>query len=114
MNNEKQLIAKIKKFHESGKTKMAIEGWLQFEHGMSVNEARALTKEALGSKRKATSNWEPVIKVIRENYGKVSKQELIELMMEASGGKYSSMNHAYNYIKFAQEYARQELEAKSK
>lgn len=113
MSNQ-NLENQIKKFYENGKTRGAIEGWLQFEHDLSTNESKALVQKVLGVNKKSSSNWEPVIKVIRENYGKVSKKELIEKMMKASGGKYSSMNHAYNYIRFAQEYARQELEAKSK
>jgi len=105
----------IREAHDKGKTRGAIEGFLQFEYDLSVNEAKNMVQAVLGkSARSGGTDLSKVVKVVRENYGKVSKKELIEKMVKATGGAYSSMNHMYNYIRFAQEYAKQELEASKK
>lgn len=101
----------ITQLNESGATRAKIEGYLLFEHNYSVNEAKALVQEVLGKSARAGATLEPVVKYIRDNYGKVEKQELIKGMCEVTGGMPSSMNHMYNYIRFAQEYANQEVAA---
>jgi ribosomal protein L19E len=110
MNIEK-IKNEIKKFHEEGKTKGAIEGYLKFTYDFSTKDAKNLVSEVVG---KTTNNnktsWEETIRFIRKNYGKMEKKQLIEEMMKIKGGSYSSMNHAYNYIKFAMEFAKQEVE----
>jgi hypothetical protein len=109
MNIEK-IKENIKKFYDEKKSKSAIEGYLQFEYNMSSTSAKKLVREVLGKSTSNTTSWEETIRFIRKNYGKLEKKQLIEEMMKIKGGSYSSMNHAYNYIKFAIEFARQELE----
>ena len=96
---------------DEGKGRGAIEGYLQFQHGLSVNESKALLNEVLGETSTISADWSETITFIRKNYGTVEKKELIEGMMKLKGGTKASMNHAYNYIKFAQEYAAQEVVA---
>ena len=108
--NIENIKKEIKKFYEEGKGKGAIEGYLKFTYDFSSTKAKELVQETLGKTVNNTSSWEETIKYIRENYGKKTKQELIQGMMEIKGGSYSSMNHAYNYIKFAMEFAKQEVE----
>ena len=103
--------AKIAEYSANGKTKAAIEGWLQFEHNLSVNESKSAVQRVLGKGATNKGDWSQIVTYVRENYGKIDKKDLIAGMCEVSGQKTSSMNHAYNYIKFAIEYARQELEA---
>lgn len=107
--NEAKLIKTISEYDKNGKTKAQIEGWLMFEHSYTVNQSKALVQKVLGKGSIDGANWEEVIAYIREAYGNVEKKELIENMCRIKGAKYSSMNHAYNYIKFAQEYAKQEV-----
>ena len=114
MTTKTQLIDIIKEANENGKTKAQIEGHLQWEYGKTVNQSKALVQEVLGKSNIEGTDWSEVITYIRENFGKVDKKELIENMVMIKGAKYSSMNHAYNYIRFAQEYARQEVEAAKK
>lgn len=104
-----ELMTTISEFNENGKTKAQIEGWLMFEHSYTVNQSKSLVQEVLGKGNIGGSDWGEVIAYIRESYGKVEKAELIENMCRIKGAKYSSMNHAYNYIKFAKEFARQEV-----
>jgi hypothetical protein len=112
VQNEKVIVDFIKKANEEGKTRGAIEGYLQFKYELSTNEAKELVQKVLGKSSRGSQDLSKVVKVVRENYGKISKSELIEKMMEVSGGTKSSMTHMYNYIKFAQEYANQELNDK--
>jgi len=109
MTTKAQLIKTIGEFDKSGKTKAQIEGWLMFEHSYTVNKSKELVQEVLGKGSTDGANWTEVIAYIRESYGHVEKKELIENMCRIKNAKYSSMNHAYNYIKFAQEYAAQEV-----
>jgi hypothetical protein len=106
-----EIEAFIKKANEDGKTRGAIEGYLQFEYDMSTNDAKAKVQEVLGKSTRSSQDLAKVVQVVRENYNKVDKQTLIAKMMEASGGTESSMSHMYNYIKFAIEFAKQECEA---
>lgn len=93
-----------------GMTRAVIEGRIMYEARKSVNEAKKLVQDTLGRSGRDSVSLEKVVRYIRQNYGKLSKQELIEGMCEVTGGKFSSMNHMYNYIKLAQEYARQAVE----
>ena len=95
---------------EEGKTRAVIEGRIMYEAAKSVNETKKLVQDTLGRSGRDSVSLEKVVRYIRDNYGKLSKQELIEGMCEVTGGKFSSMNHMYNYIRLAQEYARQEVE----
>ena len=104
-----ELMTTISELNENGKSKAQIEGWLMFEYDYTVNQSKSLVQEVLGKSNIDGSNWSEVIAYIREAYGKVEKKELIENMCRIKGAKYSSMNHAYNYIKFAKEYAAQEV-----
>ena len=102
----------ITKLAGEGKSKAAIEGKLICDHNFTVNKAKAEVQAVLGKGSSGGAEWhEDVVAFIRQNYGKISKADLIAGMCDISGQKQSSMNHCYNYIKFAQEYARQEVEA---
>lgn len=109
--SDQNLVPEIQAMAENGKNRGQIEGWLKYMHDMSNKEAKTLLEEALGKTSASTADWEATIRYIRENYGRLSKADLVEGMMEVKGAKESSMVHAYTYIKFAQEYARQEVEA---
>lgn len=111
---KKDLIAVINEANEKGKTRGSIEGYLQYQYDMSGSDAKELVQEVLGKNETSGADWTEVIAFIRENYGKMDKKELLENMCTIKGAKMSSMNHAYNYIKFAQEFARQEVEAMKK
>lgn len=97
--------------YEAGKSKSAIEGHLQYEYGLSVNEAKKRVQKVLGKSAVTNSDWSETIQEIRKSFGKIDKKDLIDRMCAVKNAKFSSMNHAYNYIRFAQEYARQEVEA---
>ena len=111
MTTKANMIKEIQDFNSQGKTKAQIEGYLSFTYDMKVKECKDLVQEVLGKGSIGSADWSETITYIRENYGKISKAELIEGMMRISGGAKSSMNHAYNYIKFAQEFAKQEVES---
>ena len=111
MTTKEQMMTEITSHNKNGKTKAQIEGYLSFTYDMKVKECKDLVQEVLGKGPTGSANWEKTVTYIRKNYGKISKNDLIEGMMKMSGGQKSSMNHAYNYIKFAQEYSRQEVES---
>ncbi len=100
--------------NEDGASRAKIEGFLMYKHDMTVSGSKKLVQEVLGKSTSTASDWAPVIAYVRKNYGKVEKKDLITEMCKIKGAQFSSMNHAYNYIKFAMEYARQEVEAASK
>jgi len=114
MTTKAQLIETINEFNKNGKTKAQIEGWLMFEHSYTVNKSKELVQEILGKGSTDGANWAETIEFIRKNYGVMDKKELINGMCEIKGAKFSSMNHAYNYIKFAQEFAKQEVAKETK
>lgn len=100
----------IKDLHEDKKTRGYIESFLVIQCDMTPKDAKVLVQNVLGKNKTGSANWGPTITFIRENLT-MDKKDLIQGMMEKKEAKESSMNHAYNYIKFAQEYARQEVEA---
>lgn len=114
MKNLNVFKKEILELNESGKTKAQIEGYLMYMKELSVNESKKIVQEVLGKSMPNSKKHEEVVTYIRHNFGKIDKQDLIKGMCEISGGKPSSMNHMYNYIRFAQEYARQEIESKVK
>lgn len=107
INDERTLEEEIVRRNEEGHTRAKIEAYLILEHDYSTNEAKAAVQGVLGRSGRDSQSLEKVVRFIRQNYGTMSKQELIEGMCEVTGGKFSSMNHMYNYIRLAQEYARQ-------
>lgn len=107
----KEVTTFITEASENGKTRSAIEGYLQFKHEMSVNEAKAAVQEVLGKSVRSSATHEAVVAYVRKNYGKLDKADLLDGMVAVTGGKLSSANHMYNYIRFAQEYSRQEVAA---
>jgi len=112
-NSKTDTINEINKLiissNESGKTRGSIEGYISFTYDIEMSKAKLMVQEVLGKSDAASATWTETIAFIRKNYGKMEKKELIEGMMAIKGGTYTSMNHAYNYIKFAQEYAAQEV-----
>jgi len=106
-----ELVKTITELSDSGKTKAQCEGFLAYVHDFSVNDAKTLVQGVLGKGGTDGADWGPVIEFIRANYGSMDKKDILAKMCDIKGAKMSSMNHAYNYIKFAQEYARQEVKA---
>ena len=109
MTTTSELMSTIEVMSENGCTKAKIEGFLMYEHDYTVNKSKELVQKVLGKSTTNGSDWSATIEYIRENFGKIDKKELITGMCEIKNAKYSSMNHAYNYIRFAQEYAAQEV-----
>lgn len=107
----KEVTALITSASEEGKTRAAIEGHLQYAHGMSVNQAKTAVQTVLGKSVRAAATHTAVVEYVRKNYGKLDKADLLDGMVAVTGGKLSSANHMYNYIRFAIEYSRQEVEA---
>lgn len=101
----------VKELHDGKRSKGYIESFLVIQHDMTPKDAKNLVQNVLGKNTTGGADWESTIEFIRTNYESMDKADLIEGMMEKKNGKKSSMNHAFNYIKFAQEYARQEVEA---
>lgn len=108
---KQEIISELQTRASNGHTRAKLEAYLLLEHDCSVNESKALCKEALGSGASRTVDLSEVVAYVRANYGTLSKKELIAGMCEVTGGTYSSENHRYNYIKFAIEFAKQEVEA---
>ncbi len=114
MTSTNELTKSIVEMNESGASRAKIEGFLLYAHDMSVNEAKDLVQKTLGKSTSTSSDWSETIEFIRKNFGKMDKKDLINGMCEIKNAKFSSMTHAYNYIRFAQEFARQEVEATKK
>ncbi len=101
----------IKSSYKSGKTRGSIEGYISFTYKIENTKAKLMVQDVIGKSDTSNSSWAETITYIRKNYGTISKKELINGMMATKGGTYASMNHTYNYIKFAIEYANQEVVA---
>jgi len=108
-------IDQARELLEAGATSAKAEGFLIYAHDFSTNEAKKTVKELkeeLGIvAHSGSSDWGPTVEFLRANYGKMPKKELIKSMCEVNGKKYSSNQHAYNYIAMALEWAKQEKEA---
>jgi hypothetical protein len=100
---------------ESGKNKGQVEGFLRFQHDLSVNDAKKVVARVCEANNIGTSHGtadhSETVAYLRANYGKIDKKELIEGMCEVNGKTYKTNQHAYNYIAMMIEWARQEAEA---
>jgi hypothetical protein len=104
----------VTKFIEGGMNIGRVEGYLLFEHDFSTTEAKKLVaevREELGYEAGASTNWADTVQFLRDKYGVLEKKALIDGMCEINGKKYSSNQHAYNYIAMALEWAKQEVAA---
>lgn len=97
-----------------GATKGKIEAFAMYTMDTSTNEAKQYAAEVFAKAGKPLNtrgdgtDWSATVAYLRKNYGKLPKKELIEGMCKVNGKKYSSNQHAYNYIAMAQEWAKQE------
>ena len=109
------IIEKGLELLESGATKAKVEAYGLLVHDMSTNEAKefaSLVFEKAGlSTNTYSADWESTVRYLREHFGKLPKKELIEGMCRVNGKTYKSNQHAYNYIRMAIEWAKQEVEA---
>lgn len=112
-SNANSVYAKVVELHNAGKNKGQIHGFLMFEYNYSTNQSKDMIKNVYDkegwSNSVTTSDYSDTVKYLRANYGKVDKKTLIQEMCNINGKKYSSNQHAYNYISMAIEWAKQEV-----
>lgn len=109
MTDKASYITEAAKLLDDGKNKGQVEGYLKFTYDLSTKDVKDIMAEAAPGGASGTADWTGTVAYIRENYGKIEKKALIEGMCEVNGKKYSSNQHAYNYIAMAVEYAKQEV-----
>lgn len=100
--------------HDDNMTSAKIMAHLQVTYDLSGNEARKTynaIRDSEGWTSSSTGNITTLVKVMRDNHGKLERKELVKLMAAESGYTESTANHMLSQLNFAKEYHKQELEA---
>lgn len=114
MTSMTNIVKEVQELIESGKNKGQVEGYLKYMYEMTTNEAKEFASkqfESLGYSPNmyGQADHTKTVEYLRENYGKISKQDLINGMCEVNGKTFKTNQHAYNYIPMMLEWSKQEV-----
>jgi len=106
-----QLIMEdIIELHIQRKSAAYIDAVLADKYSVPVKHIKLIHKNYVGSKAGgAQGDIAALVRVLRQNHGKVQREELVHLMSRASGYTESTANHMLSQLNFAKEWAKQEI-----
>lgn len=103
-----QAQTRIQELHAQGKSSAYIQAVVADELGLSAKGVKSIMATlGLIQGSGAQGDLEALVRTMRENHGKVPREELIDMMAEASGYTKATANHMLSQLNFAKEYHRQ-------
>ena len=103
-----QAQTRIQELYNQGKSSAYIQAVVADELGLSAKGVKSImTTLGLNQGSGAQGDLEALVRTMRENHGKVTREELVDMMAEASGYTKSTANHMLSQLNFAKEYHRQ-------
>lgn len=110
VNAVSEIKDEILDMQTDGKNRGQIEGFLKYEYNMSNKDAKNAVQDALGKGAASNADWKATVTYIREHANE-DKADIVAGIIGVRGSTESTAGHIYNYLKFAQEYGRQEVAA---
>ena len=96
----------IQELHDLKKSSSYIIAIVADDHKVSENEVRKIYKE-MNLSQSVSQDLETLVRIMRDNIGKVTRDELVTMMSEQSGYSKSTSNHMLSQLNFAKEYSKQ-------
>lgn len=104
-----QVTADVINLHSDGKSLAFIQAVVSDKHGIPARTVKQIINSLnLNKATGAQGDLAALVKVMRENHGKMSREALVSLMAEHSGYTESTANHMLSQLNFAKEYHKQE------
>ena len=104
-----QVTADVINLHSDGKSLAFIQAVVSDKHGVPARTVKQIINSLNLTKGSgAQGDLVALVKVMRENHGKVTREALVSMMAEQSGYTESTANHMLSQLNFAKEYHKQE------